>query len=274
MKLSDAEFVILRDLIAERIGLFYHPNKRDLLEDKLLSLVIDKGFNSFLDYYYLLKYDAMAAEEWKKVIDALRVPETFFGRERDQVDVLSEVLIPRYVAVYGAKSLKIWCAACSTGEEPLSIAMTLDRAGWFEQLPIEIVASDLSHSAIQKGRQGIYRPYSLRNFPTDLRNRYFIEHPGGLWKVAPHILSRIEWTTANITIQADCLSVGALSQFIFCRNVFIYFSEETIRRTVRHFFECMPIPSYLFVGASESLLKLTTDFELQEFNGAFIYVKR
>ena len=75
LKLSEAEFTILRDLILERTGLFHHHSKRDLLEDKLSSLVMERGFNSFLDYYYLLKYDTAAATEWERVIEALRVPE-------------------------------------------------------------------------------------------------------------------------------------------------------------------------------------------------------
>ncbi len=272
-KLSEAEFTILRDLILERTGLFYHNNKRDLLEDKLSSLVVDRGFFSFLDYYYLLKYDTTAEAEWRLLIDTLRVPETFFWREHDQLTALVEVLLPQYLSSLPRGPLRIWSAACSTGEEPLSIAMAISEAGWFDRAWIEIIASDISASTIDKTKKGLYRPYSLRNLPMNLRDKYFVPDEGGLWRIASHIQQRVKWTTANLTLKADVASL-ATAHFIYCRNVFIYFPEEVIRKTVQHFFEYMPTPGYLFVGAAESLLKITTNFELQEVKGTFVYVKR
>lgn len=272
-KLSEAEFTILRDLILERTGLFYHNNKRDLLEDKLVPLVVDKGFYSFLDYYYLLKYDTSAEDEWRRLIDTLRVPETFFWRECDQFSALVEVLLPQYLSSFPRGPLRIWSAACSTGEEPLSIAMALSEAGWFDRAWIEITASDISASTIDKTKKGLYRPYSLRSLPMNLRDKYFVPDEGGLWRIASHLQQRVKWTTANITLKADIASL-ATAHFIYCRNVFIYFPEDVIRKTVQQFFEYMPTPGYLFVGAAESLLKITTDFELQEVKGTFVYVKR
>ncbi|HEX8088167.1 MAG TPA: protein-glutamate O-methyltransferase CheR, partial [Blastocatellia bacterium] len=94
--LTDSAFTLLRDLIHERVGLFYENGKSDLLKDKLSTLVIERGFNSFLDYYYLLKYDAGAEQEWRRVTDALSVPETYFWREMDQVRALVNVIVPQY----------------------------------------------------------------------------------------------------------------------------------------------------------------------------------
>src|SRR4051794_13880398 len=91
--LSGSAFTLLRDLIHERTGLFYDNGKSDLLSDKLSPLVVERGFSSFLDYYYLLKYDAEADREWKRVIDALSVQETFFWREADQVRAVVDVLV-------------------------------------------------------------------------------------------------------------------------------------------------------------------------------------
>src|ERR1041385_5021032 len=134
--LSDSAFALLRDLIQERTGLFYDNGKSDMLIDKLAPLVIERGFSSFLDYYYLLKYDAEANEEWKRVADALSVQETFFWREVDQVRAVVEHIVPEHFATPRAQPLRIWSAACATGEEPLSLAMALTEAGWFERAPI------------------------------------------------------------------------------------------------------------------------------------------
>jgi chemotaxis protein methyltransferase CheR len=272
LKLSEAEFTILRDLILERTGLFHHHSKRDLLEDKLSSLVMERGFNSFLDYYYLLKYDTAAATEWERVIEALRVPETFFWREFDQIQALVEVLLPQYVALNPIGPLRIWSAACASGEEPLTIAMALHEGDWFKRAWIEITGSDISATAIDKARNGRYRSYSLRNLSEKLRAKYFREEQG-LWRIVPEIHSRVQWKMANLTCPAEVAPL-ATAHFIYCRNVFIYFTEEMIRKTVQRFFESLPTPGYLFVGAAESLLKMATDFELRDVKGAFVYVKR
>lgn len=270
--LSEPEFNILRDLIHERLGSFYQNSKRELLEDKLSSLVTERGFDSFLDYYYLLKYDSVEAEgEWLQVMNALRVPETFFWREMDQIHALVNLLVPSYFASKPQEPLRIWSAACSSGEEPLTIAMALTEAGWLERVPIEIIASDISEPAVNRARQGIYRQYSLRNLSAELRAKYF-QPEQDKWRIKPELVTKVTWHTANLISRTEIAPLASAS-VIFCRNVFIYFSEETIRKTVRMFFELMPTRAYLFVGASESLLKITTDFDLQEIGNAFVYVK-
>ena len=270
--LPDSAFALLRDLIRERTGLFYENGKSDLLTDKLSPLVIDRGFNSFLDYYYLLKYDSDASDDWRRVMDALSVQETYFWREIDQVHALVNVLVPQYFSTFRARPLRIWSAACATGEEPLTIAMALNEKGWFDRAPIEIYASDASAGAIEKARRGVYRERSFRNLSPELRARYFAEdHPG--WRVSPKLHARIKWSLANLTAEAE-VSQLATAHIIFCRNVFIYFAEDSIRKVVGFFSRWMPTPGHLFVAASESLLRLTSDFDFEELGGAFVYVKR
>lgn len=279
--LSSNAFALLRDLIHERLGLFYEDGKQDLLADKLTPLVLERGFDSFLDYYYLLKYDEDAADEWRRVIDALSVQETYFWREIDQVRALVDEIVPAYFARRPAMPLRIWSAACATGEEPLTIAMALNEAGWLGRAPIEIYATDASPAAIAKAQIGVYRERSFRSLPENLRNRYFTPwQPAGRstfeppqWQVAPWLRALIRWDVVNLVSDADVQRMPTM-HVIFCRNVFIYFSESSIRRTVRLFGQVLVAPGYLFVGASESLLRVTTDFELQEIGGAFVYVKR
>jgi len=114
--LPDAAFSLLRDLIHERTGLFHENSKRDLLADKLSPRVVECGFDSFLDYYYHLKYDPAAEAEWGHVVDALSVQETYFWREMGQVRALVEVVVPQYIAALRPQPLRIWSAGCATGE--------------------------------------------------------------------------------------------------------------------------------------------------------------
>ena len=111
--------------------MFFDNGKRDLLIDKLAPLVIERGFSSYLDYYYLLKYDTAARVEWQNVLNALSVQETYFWREFDQIRTLVGILLPQWHAENAGSTLRIWSAACATGEEPLTIAIALDEAGWF-----------------------------------------------------------------------------------------------------------------------------------------------
>ncbi|MBA3533764.1 MAG: protein-glutamate O-methyltransferase CheR [Ardenticatenales bacterium] len=272
LSLPESIFAILRDLIHEHTGLFFDDKRRDVMADRLSPLAQGRGFDSFMDYYYLLKYDGNATDEWQRVIDALAVQETFFWREIDQVEALVKVLVPQYVAATPGKPLRIWCAACATGEEPLSIAMALNEAGWFDRLPIVIHASDASPKAISKAERGLYGERSFRTLPAALKEKYFSAE-GKQWRISEVLQARVQWATINLRHPAEVKPLAS-SAVIFCRNVFIYFSEEGIRSTVRSFWEMMPTPGYLCISVSESLLRVTNDFELQEIGGAFIYVKR
>src|SRR5688572_29047142 len=162
LELSTTVFKILGDLIHERIGLHYDVAKRELLAEKLSPLAVECGFGSFLDYYYLLKYGPDADQQWPRVADALSVQETYFWREMGQVHALINELLPKHVNQSSGQPVRIWCAACATGEEPLTIAMALAEAGWFERAEIQIEATDASPAAINKARNGRYRERSFR----------------------------------------------------------------------------------------------------------------
>ena len=272
LALPEGTASLIRNLINERTGMFFDNGKSDLLIDKLSPLVIERGFGSYLDYYYLLKYDPSARAEWQNVMNALSVQETYFWREFDQVRALVETLVPQWWARNARSTLRIWSAACATGEEPLTIAIALNEAGWFERASIEILASDASSKAIERAVKGVYRGRAFRNLSPHLRDRYF-EPDGADWRIRNNIHSRIKWGVANL-IEEDQIAPLASADFIFCRNVFIYFSESSIGRVVRSFARFIRSPGYLFVGAAESLIRLTTDFTLTEIDDAFVYVKR
>ena len=272
LALPEGTTSLIQSLINERTGMYFDNGKSDILIDKLSPLVIERGFTSYLDYYYLLKYDAAAKPEWLKVMNALSVQETYFWREFDQVRALVQTLLPQRYARDSKSTIRIWSAACATGEEPLTIAIALNEAGWFQRASIEIVASDASSKAIDRAVAGVYRERSFRNLPASLRARYF-QPDGSCWRVRSDIHSRIKWGLANL-MDVDQIAPFADADFIFCRNVFIYFSESAIGRVVRNFARFIRPPGYLFVGAAESLLRISTDFTLTEIDDAFVYVKR
>lgn len=261
---------LLRDLVHERIGLFFEPDRFDMLLEKLAGRAVARGCQSFLDYYYILRYEDDNQDEWRRVMDAFSVQETYFWRELDQIRALVDVIVPAWFREQRGP-LRIWSAACATGEEPYSIAIALNEAGWGAH-PIEIYASDASEAAIEKARGAVYRERAFRALPADLRLKYFQPTAHG-FELDRNIVSRVRFQWANLVVPADIAPLAA-APVIFCRNVFIYFSPAAISRVIACFARQMPANGYLFVGASESLLKLTRDFDLDEIAHAFVYRRR
>ena len=271
--LSSSALPLLRDLIHERLGLHYESSRLETLSDRLAPLVVERGFDSFLDYYYLLKYDEQAIDEWRRVMDALSVQETYFWREIDQIQAMALHVVPALQQAHPAAPVRIWSVPCATGEEPLTIAMVLQEAGLFARGPIEIHASDGSPAAIRKAEAGRFRARAFRNLPPALRDRYF-SRDGDAWVIDPALHRRVtSWSVVNLRCEGE-VAPFARAPIIFCRNLFIYFSQDAIERVVAQFGRSMPTPGYLCLGASESLLRIATRFELEQIGGAFVYVKR
>jgi chemotaxis protein methyltransferase CheR len=264
---------VLRDLIHERTGNTFDADRTELMAERLAPLVVARGFRSFLDLYYLLKYDESGAVEgWRDVMDALSVPETYFWREMDQIKAIVCRVVPELVK-RGATMIRIWSAPCASGEEPLTIAMALHEGGWFDRIAIEIHGSDGSRAAIAKARAGRYRQRSMRAIPPALIEKYFTSD-GGTFVPTPMLAARItSWSVVNLMVPEE-VAPYARAPIVFCRNAFIYFSPQAVKQVVAQFSALMPSPGYLCVGASESLLSLKSAFTIEEIDGAFVYVKR
>jgi chemotaxis protein methyltransferase CheR len=149
--------------------------------------------------------------------------------------------------------------------------MLLEEAGWFARAPIELMATDASPAAIARARKGNYTQRSFRNLPAELKEKYFVPRENH-WTVIPELHRHVSYDVVNLVAE-DQVSRYASVPVIVCRNVFIYFSDRSIQRTVGAFERAMPSTAYLCVGVSESLLRRTSVFDLQEIGGAFVYVK-
>src|SRR6185295_19163818 len=192
---------ILRDLVHERLGLFYETNQFDQLADRLAPLVVARGLGSFMDYYYLLKYSD-EADEWGRVMDALAVQETYFWREIDQIRAVVDQVVPKLTAGLAGRPLRIWSAPCATGEEPLTLAMMLEESGWFARAPIEIIGSDASRAAIAKAVVGRYGARAFRNLAPALREKYFTA-AGDHWLVVPELQRRVSYDVVNLVAEDE-----------------------------------------------------------------------
>jgi chemotaxis protein methyltransferase CheR len=267
LTLSPPVFAILSGLVEERTGIHYESQDSSIFSSKVLTRALEAGFESPLDYYYYLRYDDPERREFDALTDSLVVNETYFFREVSPLRVLcDEVLRP---AVDEGRWPRVWCAASSTGEEPMTLAMLLAERGLLEQ--VKIVASDISPRALARAKEGVYGQRSLRATPDDARVRWFDES-GGKTAVHRKIRDAIVWHRVNLI---DTAAVGALGAFdvILCRNVLIYFSESSVRRVAENLATALRDGGRLLVGASESLLRFGTLLVCEERGGSFFYRK-
>jgi chemotaxis protein methyltransferase CheR len=267
LNLSPPEFSILSSLVEERVGLAYTLADKPIFESKLAVRLEETGYESPLDYYYYLRYDDPEGVEFRALTQVLTVHETFFFRELPPLRVAIEHLLePRLQA---GRKLRVWCAACSTGEEPISFAMLAASMGHLDRL--EIVASDLSPAALNRARAGKFGSRSVRGKIPPWAQPYLHAHADG-YSVSPEISSAIDWREVNLLDSGQLANQGQLD-LILCRNVLIYFREETARRVVAELAARIKPGGALLVGVSESLLRLNTELQCEEHAGAFVYRK-
>lgn len=268
LELTPPLFAILSALIEERFGLSYTLQDQELLASKLVPRVAELGMGSLLDYYYFLRYDPGSEQELTALANALVVNETFFFRELVPLSVMvNEVLVPLVRA--GAKP-RVWSAACSTGEEPLTLAMLLDEQGLLGK--VEVLATDISSNALAKARAGQYSRRSVRHVPVPaLAAKWLSEHEQSIL-VRPALRDAIIWRQLNLMDRDAILTLGSFD-LILCRNVLIYFRDSTAARLVQDLANQMRPNGVLLVGVSESLMRFGTSLACEEISGVFSYRK-
>ncbi len=276
------ELLLLCDLIRERTGLFFRsPRDIECVETRLSDRLEKTGCGSFSQYHQFLSGTEEAADaEWLQVISALSKPVSGFYRHSRRVRLLTDMVLPHLItkglaANNNKQTLKIWSAGCATGEEPLMIAMALSEAGWFERLEIDIYASDASFTALENARRGMYEDNKVRHLSPELREKYFAP-VNDEWQIKPELHGRVKWSLANLMNEGEIAALAA-SNVIFCRNVFIYFSDPAIIQTLRLFGKYMPAGGFLITDDGdhfESLMIRTGIFERQPMGAVSLWMNR
>lgn len=266
LELSPQLFAIFSGLVEETSGIHYAAREREIFAAKLGAHVSDLGYDSLLDYYYHLRYDDPGGVERARLIEMLLVHETYFFRElaplRQAVDShLADVVRTRGRA-------RVWSAGCSTGEEPLTLAMLLDDRGLLGQ--VEILGTDVSEQAIAQAESGLYGKRALRDdHPAELGRRY-LSVDGNHVTIDPRLRAAVRFKTLNLFDAAAVRMLGACD-LILCRNVLIYFRDELITRVIDQLAEALTPEGLLAVGVSESLLRFGTGLVCEERGSSFFY---
>ncbi len=275
-KISDEEFTQLRDFIYDKSGIYIADNRKYLLENRLANRIKLLNLKSFGEYYYYLQYDPRKQQELNKLFEAVTTNETSFYRNPPQLKIFQDKVLPEVldaIRAKGPKSLRIWSAGCSTGEEPYTLAIILHEVlkGEIGQWSIRITANDLSEAVLLSARRGIYTEYALRTTPKEIVSKYFTLEDGK-YKIVPEVKQLISFGQINLSDKAQCKRVER-SHIVFCRNVIIYFDDEVKKRVIGSFYDNLLPGGYLFIGHSESLHNITRAFKPIHHPGAIIYRK-
>ncbi len=265
LPLSPQVFAILSALIEERTGLCYAPRDRELLAQKVSTRAVEAGFDSLLDYYYLLRYDDPDGAEMAALVETLVVHETYFFRELEPLDVLIDHVVAPAVARKGRA--RVWSAACATGEEPLTLAMLLEERGLLDR--VDIVASDISARALERARTGRFGLRATRALPDRAAARWVVDDPGGA-RVGERIARAVDWRRVNLLDPAQVAALGTFDA-VLCRNVLFYFAEATHARVGELLARALEPGGALLLGVSESLLRFGTALTCEEVAGVFLY---
>jgi chemotaxis protein methyltransferase CheR len=272
MELPDDVFRLLREQIYKRSGMWFSDTSKYLLQKRLSPRARELNFDSFQKYFYFLQYDPRADAEFDQIFDLVTTNETYFFREPAQLQAFTEEIVPDLLSRKAVKKIRIWSAGCSSGEEPYSLAMLLQEAGWYDHAAFEIFASDINQQVLGKARRGQYRENAFRATAPHLRERYFTRETDNSWRVKDEIRNRISFGRLNLYDEARVSLLGHLD-VVFCRNVIIYFDDASKKVVVSNFYNRLIDGGYLLLGHSESLISLSTQFKLRHLKNDMVYQK-
>ena len=253
------DFDLLSGLLLERSGLSLTKDKMYLLETRLGPVARKNGHGGLDELVEALR-NKPDEPLIRDITEAMTTNESFFFRDVKPFEIFEKHVMPRMLEARAAtKSLRIWCAAASTGQEPYSIAMVLKEmgaklAGW----RIEILGTDLSSSVLEKAKVGLYSQFEVqRGLPIQMLVKYFEQH-GEMWQIDSALRAMVEFRENNLL--KDLGSLGAFD-IIFCRNVLIYFERDTKERVLERLSRLMPNDGALFLGGAETVLGISDRFK-------------
>jgi chemotaxis protein methyltransferase CheR len=275
---EDIPWSHISNFIAERTGLHFPTERQGDLERGVAAAARDLGFADIATCAQLLLSNSLTKKQFQALANHLTVGETYFFREQATFDILKETILPRLLRAKagGERRLRIWSAACCTGEEPYSLAILLDNlipnlADW----RVTILATDINTSFLQKAAAGVYGEWSFRDAPDWLKTRYFKRTVDGRYAIVPEIKKRV--TFANLNLVEDVYPSLATDtnamNLIFCRNALMYFTLPQARKAVQKLRCSLVDDAWLVVSPSESSQVLFSQFAPANFPGVILYQK-
>ena len=262
-------FEELREFIYKKSGIFFEKSKEYLLTNRLRKRLKELNLSNFEEYLRYLK-SPKSSQELPPLFDAITINETYFFRHIRQIEAFRDVIVPELLKK--KRSINVWSAACSTGEEPYTLTIALiEKYG--QNIPARILASDISNEVLEKAKEGIYGEYAVKELSTDMKKKYFENVGLGKYRIKDFVKRKVVFKNVNLLEAYLNRKVGKMD-VIFCRNVLIYFDNNARQKVIETFYKDILNPGgYLVLGATESISRLNTNFKLCHFRMAIAYQK-
>jgi len=263
------------ELIYKRTGIWFESNKRYYVDKRLDERIAELGLENHREYYQLLKF-SNNLREMQLLINRLTVNETYFFRDFPQLQGFAEEVLLQVVkakVASGNRNIKVWSAGCSTGEEPYTLAIIL-----LEMLPepekwtIEILATDINTKVLETARKGYYTSRSIKDVPLEYLERYFIERQD-MYLLNKQIRNMVDFKVLNLVEQQE-MEKQFEYDFIFCRNVLIYFDTISRLKVLDSFYQSLKSGGFIYLGHSESVSRITNSFKMKRIGSNMAYYKR
>lgn len=269
-RMSLEDFRLLRDLVYEHAGLVYDESALTLFDRRLGERLETLGLPNYQAYYKYLRFDVRNQLEMEEAIERLTTKETYFFRQEYQLRAFQSELLPRLEEANArSRRLLVWSAGCSTGEEAYTLAALILESGRFEGWDVRVIGTDLSKACVAHARRGVYQASSLRATSGRDKARYFLEMDDG-FHVHDSIKKLCQFGQMNLFDIGRGNLVGRVDA-VFCRNVLIYFDVRSRKRVIDNLYQRISPGGYLMLGHSESLLNLSTAFELVHLRDDLVY---
>jgi len=270
--MSLEDFRLLRDIVYEHAGLVYDESAMMLFDRRLGERLEALGLPSYQAYYKYLRFDAHNQQEMEEAVERLTTKETYFFRQEYQLRAFQSELLPRLEQENArSRRLLVWSAGCSTGEEAYTLAALILESQRFDSWDVRVIGSDLSKQCVAHARRGVYQSSALRATSARDKARYFFEMSDG-FHVTDSVKKLCQFGQMNLFDIGRGNLVGRVDA-IFCRNVLIYFDVRSRKRVIDNLYQRLSPGGYLMLGHSESLLNLSTAFELVHLRDDLVYRK-
>ncbi len=277
LPLSPEDFALFQELLTETSGLFFEESRNQTLHLALWQRLQHRGYDSYREYYNLLKFHPEGRLEIRELLDLITIGETYFFRNKAQFDVLMRFVLPEIMqqkADSCNKSIRAWSAGCSGGDETYSIAMAMmEVVPSYQDWRISILGTDINRNGLACAKEAIYGEKHIAHLPKEYLGKYF-KAGGSTYRLNAKVQELTQFEYHNLAKDPFIQERMQDLDILFCRNVIIYFDGQTTQRVIENFHNCLAQDGYLFLGHSETLWQITDKFERVEFPQTFIYKKR
>ncbi len=277
LPLSSDDFCLFQELLIEMSGLFFEESRNQSLHLALWQRLQRRGYDSYREYYNLLKFHPEGRLEIRELLDLITIGETYFFRNKAQFDVLMKFVLPEIMQRKmdpRDKRLRVWSAGCSGGDETFSIAMAMmEVVPSHEDWHISILGTDINRNGLTSAKEALYNEKHIGHLPREYVAKYFTTR-GTTYALNPNVRELASFEYHNLAKDPFIHEKMQNADIIFCRNVMIYFDSQTTQRVIENFHNCLARDGYLFLGHAETLWQITNQFERVEFPQTFIYKKK